>query len=388
MGCGVSKAPSPTLDEGDKDNLSEPKVTPKKAFSPTPAADLQVPHDRGEDNSPRSVTPKSTESEGQTSSMTEDDSSDKPNSPLRIKAIAEQGTSVRSNAPAVETKKGFVAFDIPLNDTQESSLDNLLKKPLPRRLRHLEPLGNAPQITSEMLMEKLEKAEEKRQKALARWKEQAAKRREMAIRRSEQMGDTIPLPQIQKTDDDADVDSVEGEKESDVNKSAENHFLSVPCDENTNWNVETVEDPVQENLLDRRPSEGTDESSNQNNNSVEARNTEKVPAPIQHLVNTSDPWISLLPHEDAVKRIPIRHSQMRAGCYLQAVQEESGEGEEYGDTDESEESEGVIPNSLPAPTRNKQRLNITQTNNSNTINRKVKKCQPAKRKTGSRTKGF
>ncbi|GAA55063.1 hypothetical protein CLF_106604 [Clonorchis sinensis] len=218
-------APSPTPDEGDKDNLSEPKVTPKKAFSPTPAADLQVPHDRGEDNSPRSVTPKSTESEGQTSSMTEDDSSDKPNSPLRIKAIAEQGTSVRSNAPAVETKKGFVAFDIPLNDTQESSLDNLLKKPLPRRLRvmsfhtHLEPLGNAPQITSEMLMEKLEKAEEKRQKALARWKEQAAKRREMAIRRSEQMGDTIPLPQIQKTDDDADVDSVEGEKESDVNKS-------------------------------------------------------------------------------------------------------------------------------------------------------------------------
>ncbi|GAA55521.1 hypothetical protein CLF_108225 [Clonorchis sinensis] len=170
--------------------------------------------------------------------------------------------------------------------------------------------------------------------------------------------------------------------------NAENHFLSVPCDENTNWNVETVEDPVQENLLDRRPSEGTDECSNQNNNSVEARNTEQVPAPIQHLVNTSDPWISLLPHEDAVKRIPIRHSQMRAGCYLQAVQEESGEGEEYGDTDESEESEGVIPNSLPAPTRNKQRLNVTQTNNSNTINRKVKKCQPAKRKTGSRTKGF
>ncbi|TGZ65742.1 hypothetical protein CRM22_005712 [Opisthorchis felineus] len=328
MGCGVSKAPSPTPDEGDKDNLSEPKVTPKKAFSPTPAADLQLPHDRGEDNSPRSVTPKSTDSEEQSSSMTEDESSDKPNSPLRIKAIAEQGTSVSSNTPAVETKKGFVAFDIPLNDTQESSLDNLLKKPLPRRLR------------------------------------------------------------IQKTDDDADVDSVEVEKESDFNKSAENHFLSAPCDENTNWNVETAEDPVQENLLDRQPSEGTEESSNQNNNSVEARNTEHVPAPTQHQVNNSDPWISLLPHEDAVKRIPIRHSQLRGGCYLQAVQEESGEGEEDADTDESEEFERVIPNSLPAPTRNKQHLNVAQTNNSNTINRKGKKCQPAKRKTGSRTMGL
>ncbi|TPP64833.1 hypothetical protein FGIG_04152 [Fasciola gigantica] len=40
-----------------------------------------------------------------------------------------------------------------------------------------------------MLMEKLEKAEEKRQKALARWKEQAARRRELAQRRSEQFGD-------------------------------------------------------------------------------------------------------------------------------------------------------------------------------------------------------
>ncbi|KAA0196564.1 hypothetical protein FBUS_05062 [Fasciolopsis buskii] len=83
---------------------------------------------------------------------------------LQSSLLTENDSPTNQSSTATEVKKGFVAFDIPLDGSQATLLDNVLKKPLPKRLRHLEPLGHAPQITTEMLMEKLEKAEEKRQK--------------------------------------------------------------------------------------------------------------------------------------------------------------------------------------------------------------------------------
>ncbi|KAF6769773.1 hypothetical protein AHF37_11620 [Paragonimus kellicotti] len=164
MGCGVSKLPIPSPNGEGTDNLSEPGrasvVTQSPVHEPIVSRD-NVCKDRC---SPASVTPKSTDSGEKSPSMSEDESDERQPSPIRIRAQGEDDIPTKQSPPGVEMKKGFVAFDIPLDDSQDTLLESVLKKPLPRRLRHLEPLGHAPQITTELLMEKLEKAEEKRQK--------------------------------------------------------------------------------------------------------------------------------------------------------------------------------------------------------------------------------
>lgn len=76
-----------------------------------------------------------------------------------------------------KTGKGGVAFDIPVGSGGDAAatagpsgagadIDKILRKPLPPRLRHLEPLENAPSISPEQLAEKLKKAEEKRERML------------------------------------------------------------------------------------------------------------------------------------------------------------------------------------------------------------------------------
>ncbi|KAF8566492.1 hypothetical protein P879_05453 [Paragonimus westermani] len=198
MGCGVSKFPSPN-GEGTN-SLNENGCASVLAQSLVQEPNLSTDSVRKDRCSLVSVTPNSTDSGENSPSVSEDDSDERQLSPICMKAQREDDIPTKQIPLLNDTKKGFVAFDIPLEDSQDTLLENVLKKPLPRRLRHLEPLGHAPQITTELLMEKLEKAEEKRQKALAKWREQSARRREAAIRRSEYMGDNNPTMQVLLTE--------------------------------------------------------------------------------------------------------------------------------------------------------------------------------------------
>ncbi|VDP67878.1 unnamed protein product [Echinostoma caproni] len=190
MGCGLTKpaVSLPSTSTTDSDNHHSPIDENVKPIAEVTELQPSVDETR-EPERVRSITPKSAASGEKSSGASDSEANEEQDYPIRITTKADTDSPTNQNVIATESKKGFVAFDIPLDGSQATILDNVLKKPLPKRLRHLEPLGHAPQITTEMLMEKLEKAEEKRQKALARWKEQAARRREMAQRRNEQFGD-------------------------------------------------------------------------------------------------------------------------------------------------------------------------------------------------------
>lgn len=69
-------------------------------------------------------------------------------------------------ADGIIAKKGYVVFEINLDGELDTCLDNS-KRPLPKRLKRLEPLPRAPKLTAEELNEKLERAEQKHLKALA-----------------------------------------------------------------------------------------------------------------------------------------------------------------------------------------------------------------------------
>ncbi|VDD82903.1 unnamed protein product [Mesocestoides corti] len=89
--------------------------------------------------------------------------------PIVIKADTQDliQTHSDSNMPEVmAAKKGYVAFEVNLDGQVDPYLDTS-KRPLPKRLKHLEPLPGAPKLTAEELNEKLERAEQKRLKALA-----------------------------------------------------------------------------------------------------------------------------------------------------------------------------------------------------------------------------
>ncbi|KAL7059309.1 hypothetical protein AAHC03_013711 [Spirometra sp. Aus1] len=103
--------------------------------------------------------------------------------PIIIKADA-QGLlqpSGKPNAdgtiPKTEGKKGFVAFEVSLDGVVEPTLDSS-RRQLPKRLKHLEPLEGAPKLTAEELNEKLERAEQKRLKVLAKRKNGLSRRTE------------------------------------------------------------------------------------------------------------------------------------------------------------------------------------------------------------------
>ncbi|KAF5400709.1 hypothetical protein PHET_05906 [Paragonimus heterotremus] len=344
MGCGVSKLPIASPNGEGTDNLSEPGCASVLAQSPVQERILSTENVRKDRYSPVSVTPKSTDSGEKSPSLSEDESDERQPSPIRIKAQGEEDIPTKLSPPGIEMKKGFVAFDIPLDDSQNILLESVLKKPLPRRLRHLEPLGHAPQITTELLMEKLEKAEEKRQKALAKWKEQSARRREMAVRRSEHMGDNSSTMQPTEEVEDQYSKNTDQEKkcyQHDLDESMTSH---LPLDENRNdsenWTVPTVATGLLSptNLLFELPqSEETEQTINQNNNSAEARVI--VPECYtleQDNMDYSGPWPTLLSYEQSNDKAMLRASHTRMGCYLQAVQEEDGENDTDEDDDDSE----------------------------------------------------
>lgn len=83
----------------------------------------------------RSITPKSTASSVKSSSASDSEERDAQDYPIRITTKTENDSPTNQSSTATEVKKGFVAFDIPLDGSQATLLDNVLKKPLPKRLR-------------------------------------------------------------------------------------------------------------------------------------------------------------------------------------------------------------------------------------------------------------
>ncbi|CAH8588544.1 unnamed protein product [Dicrocoelium dendriticum] len=166
MGCGVSKLSIPSSTGEVADNHLENGRA--SALNEPDQGNITAGHKSPETHSTRPTTPRSTDSGDKHSSCSDNESDVRQVSPIRIRADSGRDALPNLSPAVAEMKKGFVAFDIPLNDSQNVEMDNILKKPLPRRLRRLEPLGNAPLITTEMLMEKLEKAEAKRRKVLLR----------------------------------------------------------------------------------------------------------------------------------------------------------------------------------------------------------------------------
>ncbi|CAH8874047.1 unnamed protein product [Trichobilharzia szidati] len=96
-------------------------------------------------------------------------------SPIRLTTKSDCNKVLQTSPCNAENKKGFISFDINLNESDDVMLDSLQTCPLPKHLKRLEPLDRTPKITTEMLMEKLDKAEEKRKKALERWKQKTRK---------------------------------------------------------------------------------------------------------------------------------------------------------------------------------------------------------------------
>nr|CAH8874534.1 unnamed protein product [Trichobilharzia regenti] len=96
-------------------------------------------------------------------------------SPIRLTTKSDCNKVLKTSPCNAENKKGFISFDINLNESDDVMLDSLHTCPLPKHLKRLEPLDRTPKITTEMLMEKLDKAEEKRKKALERWKQKTRK---------------------------------------------------------------------------------------------------------------------------------------------------------------------------------------------------------------------
>ncbi|VDK32209.1 unnamed protein product [Taenia asiatica] len=84
-------------------------------------------------------------------------------------------------ADGIIAKKGYVVFEINLDGELDTCLDSS-KKPLPKRLKRLEPLPRAPKLTAEELNEKLERAEQKHLKALAMRKSGISRRFEKFVK--------------------------------------------------------------------------------------------------------------------------------------------------------------------------------------------------------------
>ncbi|KAA3675072.1 uncharacterized protein DEA37_0003445 [Paragonimus westermani] len=404
MGCGVSKSPIPTPNGEGTDSLNENGCASVLAQSPVQEPILSTDSVREDRCSLVSVTPKSTDSGENSPSVSEDDSDERQLSPIRMKPQGEDDIPTKQNPLVADMKKGFVAFDIPLEDSQDTLLENVLKKPLPRRLRvdccnfnsangvnfwlqHLEPLGHAPQITTELLMEKLEKAEEKRQKTLAKWREQSARRREAAIRRSEYMGDNNPTMQPTEEPEEEYSKNTEQEKKCCQQEIDESLISHLPSDENRNdsenWSMPTVATGLfsPTNLFFELPqSEEAEQTINQNNNSVEAGVTVPDCYTLEHSnMNYSGSWPTLLSHEQNVGKVMLRASYTRRGCYLQAVQEEDGENDTDEDDDDSE------PESVSDRLRSKPQVPFpTNDNCNNNCGMAEDNCK----RTSSRAKGF
>lgn len=90
--------------------------------------------------------------------------------------------------PEIKREKTCIAFDISFNDSNQkemnSEIDNILKKPLPKKLQHLEPLQHAPRLTAADIERKMKQAEEKRLKKLEKRKipgRKASRRREQIM---------------------------------------------------------------------------------------------------------------------------------------------------------------------------------------------------------------
>uniref|UniRef100_A0A1I8JKQ1 Stathmin n=2 Tax=Macrostomum lignano TaxID=282301 RepID=A0A1I8JKQ1_9PLAT len=117
--------------------------------------------------------------------------------PTKLPPIKSEQKQQNDTAAVEDEKigKGGVAFNIPVGSGGDANgaaagaastadIDKILRKPLPPRLRHLEPLENAPSISPEQLAEKLRKAEEKRERMLEKRRnssvtKQSKARREM-----------------------------------------------------------------------------------------------------------------------------------------------------------------------------------------------------------------
>ncbi|CAL8077199.1 unnamed protein product [Calicophoron daubneyi] len=350
MGCGVSKTSLPVEPVPTTEAQNEPENTAQPVGDVKEAAHVEKStKDTGGAESP---VPRSIESGGKSASNSDSEPAEKFNSPIRITTRTDNDPNSRTSPIVIEIKKGFVAFDIPLDGSQDSMLDNVFKRPLPRRLKHLEPLGHHPQITTEMLMEKLEKAEEKRQKALARWKDQATKRRQMAMRRNAQMGDTekskIQGPELNSQDE-----VEENELQSKVDETGEELGSTNP--ENTSTEQAEAEAKLtgKEEVVLLSPPEVaaesplpgmTEEIVNQNNNNVAYHHLQG-----EEVDEGSDRCLMSM-HEGRSYRSRLLPPYMRLGSYLQAVKEE----EESDDEDEKQERESV--NETHEPDENRQEV--------------------------------
>ncbi|KAK2185077.1 hypothetical protein NP493_246g01069 [Ridgeia piscesae] len=73
----------------------------------------------------------------------------------------------RASASTERSVPKAVVFDVPLEDTDET---DIIRRHPPKRLQRLEPLERAPQVTAEILEEKLRHAEQKRLQELERVK--------------------------------------------------------------------------------------------------------------------------------------------------------------------------------------------------------------------------
>ncbi|KAF6769772.1 hypothetical protein AHF37_11705 [Paragonimus kellicotti] len=172
--------------------------------------------------------------------------------------------------------------------------------------------------------------------------------------------------------------------QQDLDESLASH---LPPDENKNgsenWTVPTVATGLLSptNLLFELPqSEETEQTINQNNNSVEARVI--VPECYtleQDNMDYSGPWPTLLSYEQSSDKAMLRASHTRMGCYLQAVQEEDGENDIDEDDDDSE------PESVSDRFRAKRQISFHTSDN---CNNNCGISESNFKRISSRTKGF
>ncbi|KAL5108116.1 hypothetical protein TcWFU_008755 [Taenia crassiceps] len=130
-------------------------------------------------------------------------------------------------ADGIIAKKGYVVFEINLDGELDTGLDSS-KRPLPKRLKRLEPLPRAPKLTAEELNEKLERAEQKHLKALAMRKSGISRRFEKFVRQSPGHKGGAPTAvdgnQAQRNDDAGESESTSAgisENDTDVGSSQE-----------------------------------------------------------------------------------------------------------------------------------------------------------------------
>lgn len=138
MGCGAAKlavASSVVIEGGNKDETRGSKVTILSGDGAKANVDCKAIMDKEDvvSNSVPSIT-----SETSSSFSSESDTTESQDGPQRIKANTDYDSVEESLQPKpvpTESKTGFVAFDISLDETKDTPFDPLLRRPLPTRLK-------------------------------------------------------------------------------------------------------------------------------------------------------------------------------------------------------------------------------------------------------------